>query len=100
MKKIFVFTSIALLTANVWASDKFVGVGNEMDHSILSEHGPGEKAHALQKGKGEMYGSIDIPQPADHSHMATDNTMQKGEGETYGSINIPQPADHTHKAQH
>jgi hypothetical protein len=85
MKKLFVITSLVLMTSTAWA-DNEVG-----DASAV--HTKTEMAHDVQKGQNEQYGSMMMKQPADHKDMAGDK-VQQGKGEMYGSMTIPQPADH------
>ncbi|MBA1443721.1 MAG: hypothetical protein M3H12_19540 [Chromatiales bacterium] len=70
MKKIFAIIGLALLTSAAWAHDEHFGGNPDMSSSPIMDHGTGERAHALQKGEGDLYASQMISQPADHSHKS------------------------------
>ncbi|MEN8180397.1 MAG: urea transporter [Pseudomonadota bacterium] len=70
MKKIIAFASLALLTSVAWSHDKTFGGNPDLYGSPLLDHGKAERAHAVQMGIGDSYGSQLIPQPADHMHKA------------------------------
>lgn len=85
MKKLFAITSLLLLTSTAWADNE---VGDTSDVHVKAE-----KAHDVQRGQNEQYGSMMMNQPADHKDVAGEK-LQRGEAESYGSMMIKQPADH------
>ncbi len=86
MKKLLAITALTLLTSSAFAY-------NEVGDAYSGKHASSEKAHSIQMGTNENYGSQLIPQPADHKDGANFKNQQ-GENESYGSMMIDQPADH------
>ncbi len=84
MKHVIVVTSLVLVTSGAWASDNVMDGHPDLYQSHLLDHGPGEKAHALQMGDGDDYASQLIKQPSDHSHG--EEARQRREGDEYGSV--------------
>lgn len=76
MKKIFAIAILALLSSSAFAHDRIMGGNPDMYGSPLLDHGTAEKAHALQMGYGDQYGSSLIAQPSDHADKSTPTDVQ------------------------
>ena len=86
MKKLLTIAALTLLTSTAFAN-------TEVGDTYAGKHISAEKAHDIQMGSNEAYGSMMIKQPADHKDTSNQN-IQRGEGENYGSMMIKQPPHH------
>lgn len=83
MKKMIAIAGLAMLTTAASAHDEHFGTDGEMYNNPLVDHGVAEETGYVQRGEGDMYGSILLGN--DHAHKKGEGA-QKGEGDQYGSI--------------
>ena len=86
MNKLLSITALTFLASTAFAN-------TEVGDIYTGKHVSAEKAHAIQMGSNETYGSLLISQPADHKDAAN-LKGQQGEGELYADILFNQATSH------